>query len=562
MKSFLNALWIAAAAALGLGAGYLWRMQSAPGSPADPNASAAASAQPTAASRHHKPPGTPGKAPSIAGDDSPLATQLERDLSMSTGVTRWLYWTEAVEKAALTDFPRLARLAEGNPVAARLLAGRWIELNPRHLFDTLVAVAKDPRGFPITEFSVPLFDSWSKSDPEAVIAALDAAATAGLRGDLLTNWRMRMIEPLFKDHVERAIVVMNEWNIRSYLPRMNGVEKWAAADPRHAAEFALANAVGFASQNILETIGKAWAKTDPAAALEFSAPRRDSLGSQMAAAVLGQWAGRDLAGAAEWLSKADAGARARLSPAFVEGWARQDSAAALTWANANLEGPSLAAAVSGAFKGVAEQDVAGAAGLVASMQPSPARTEAAIVVARKWFPEFSSNQPVKPEALAWLQGLDANALGRVIGEVSWQWAESDPKSFQRVLASANGEKAPPEAYLTLARGLTRKNPVEAMAWAERVPEDRRAVSGEAALTEWRRYQPEAAMKWLGELPPSDPRKPFFLESALRNAAFESPNPALFESWTPSDRALARGLVAKLPVEDALRNRLLEALGKE
>ena len=42
------------------------------------------------------------------------------------------------------------------------------------------------------------------------------------------------------------------------------------------------------------------------------------------------------------------------------------------------------------------------------------------------------------------------------------------------------------------------------------------------------------MKWLGELPSSDPRKPFLLESALRNAAFETANPALFESWTAAE----------------------------
>ena len=75
----------------------------------------------------------------VKTDDSPLASALERDLSMSEGVTRWLYWLEAIEKAQLSDFPRLAQLAEGNSIARDLLAARWIDLNPRHMFDTIAA---------------------------------------------------------------------------------------------------------------------------------------------------------------------------------------------------------------------------------------------------------------------------------------------------------------------------------------------------------------------------------------------------------------------------------------
>src|SRR5256714_8212906 len=72
-------------------------------------------------------------------DDSPLATQLERDLAKSDGVTRWLYWMEALETAAASDFPRLARLAQGNGTATRFVAARWVEVAPRHLFDTMMA---------------------------------------------------------------------------------------------------------------------------------------------------------------------------------------------------------------------------------------------------------------------------------------------------------------------------------------------------------------------------------------------------------------------------------------
>ena len=39
---------------------------------------------------------------------------------MSSGVTRWLYWLEAMEKASASDFPRLFRLAEGNAATSGL----------------------------------------------------------------------------------------------------------------------------------------------------------------------------------------------------------------------------------------------------------------------------------------------------------------------------------------------------------------------------------------------------------------------------------------------------------
>src|SRR5437016_2866969 len=68
-----------------------------------------------------------------APDDSPLATKLARDLSMSSGVTRWLYWLEALEQAGPADFARLLKLAKGNPAAMRLVEARWIEIAPRHL---------------------------------------------------------------------------------------------------------------------------------------------------------------------------------------------------------------------------------------------------------------------------------------------------------------------------------------------------------------------------------------------------------------------------------------------
>src|SRR5206468_2351045 len=114
-----------------------------------------------------------------ANDDSALATKLARDLSMSSGVTRWLYWLAAIEKATPADFPRLYRLAQGNAAATRLVSDRWIELFPRHVFDTLVAGFKEGHGTFMRELNYQLFRDWPKRDPEAAIAALNEQAEFG-----------------------------------------------------------------------------------------------------------------------------------------------------------------------------------------------------------------------------------------------------------------------------------------------------------------------------------------------------------------------------------------------
>src|SRR5688572_5407355 len=119
-----------------------------------------------------------------ANDDSPVTTRLERDLSMSSGVTRWLYWLEALEKAAPADFPRLVRLAQGNGTILRFVAARWAETAPRHMFDTLVAFSRS--AFPINDLSNILFDEWPKRDPDGMIAALNAPDDVGIR----SYWRM------------------------------------------------------------------------------------------------------------------------------------------------------------------------------------------------------------------------------------------------------------------------------------------------------------------------------------------------------------------------------------
>jgi hypothetical protein len=503
MKILNSSLIIVPAAAVGLAVGLALRGQS--GSVSDPAELPAATVAAPADSRANPLRAATSHTMVRAKDDSPLATKLERDLSMSSGVTRWLYWLEALEKAALSDFPRLARLAEGNSTATRLLGARWVELDPRHLFDT-IAGAKYGRAFPANELSSILFDEWPRRDPEAAIAALSGANNFGER----RNWR-EYVAGVFveKGDVERGLRLLSQWQIGNFAPDTTAVARWAAADPRHAAGFALANPAGYASRQAMETIGREWARIDPGRALEFATAQPGALGATLAASVLKNWAGRNLNEAADWLAGASASTRHRLSPAFAEAWSKQDPGAALAWSEANLAGSSLVQAVGGILKSAVERGVVGAAGLVSHMEPSSARSEAAVAVAQKWFPESSSGKPVPPEAIEWVTSLDAAALNTVLDKIGWR--DSDPRGMAAFLLSNVSKPIANHIYSDLARNMARENPTEALAWAGRLPEERGVAAGVEAFSEWRRAQPETAMQWLNALPASDPRRQRFFQ---------------------------------------------------
>lgn len=501
MKALLHSLVFAAAAGLGLGAGFAWRASSEPGeSAARPRATAPPEA--AVAETNFRP-----KAARLAfvpvRDDSPLATRLERALSMSSSITRWLHWLEALEQAGLSDGPRLARLAQRDATAARLLAARWTALDPRHLFDFLAAPGG--RAFAAGPLAEVLFDEWPRRDPAAAVAALSGTNHFASRD----TWRINVAGLLMEKDPERGLRALSAWRIENFGPRMTGVARWAAGDPRRAAEFALAHPAGYATELALETIGREWAKAEPARALEFAAGRSDAPAAALAGHVLKHWGRASLQEAADWLRDAEPAARSRFLPAFVESWAARDARGALAWCEANLRDETFALAAGAVAQGAAQSDVAAAAALVAAMPASGARAEAAAVVAQKWFPGSLSGKPVPPAVLEWMAGLDDVSARRALERVQWRWSIGDPNSMAEFLATTAGERVPATADSTLARNLARQSPAAALAWAGRLPGGRGLAAGSEAFAEWRRAQPEPAAKWLNELPPADPRRNFF-----------------------------------------------------
>lgn len=484
MKFFVQSFVVTVSAALGLAIGYTFRGLKVERRPDSHELAAETSASKT--------PGAPPTRRFLPGgklmakrahDDSPLATQLADDLSRSSRVSRWLYWLEAVEKASLSDFPRLAGLANGDFTATRLVASRWVQLDLRHLFDTLAA-APDGRTLPVDDLAGVLFQEWARRDPDAAVSALQGTNNLGTR----EAWRFNVAGYLVEKDPERGLRALSEWGIDNFAPLMSGVARWAAADPRHATEVVLAYPAGYTSQRAIETIGHEWAKTDPAGAMEFACAKPGPLATALASTVLKNWAGRNSQQAADWLARADAITRQRLSPAFVEAWAKIDPNSALAWCESNLAGSSLAQTVGNIVNDAAQRDLAAAAEFVASMKPSAARSESAAAVAKHWFPAWRSGQPVPAAAIAWMAGLDAAAARRALQQVQWKWSSGDPKSMAEFVASAGNDVVPLSADLNVARALVRQNPPDAFAWASRLPADRGLSAGREAFAEWRHAQ--------------------------------------------------------------------------
>jgi hypothetical protein len=151
-------------------------------------------------------------------------------------------------------------------------------------------------------------------------------------------------------------------------------------------------------------------------------------------------------------------------------------------------------------------------------------------------------------------------MKRALNEVSWRWMYADTQGFADFLKTVNVSELPSHIYSNLARSLARKNPSEALEWAADLPARRAVEVGSEAFGEWRRSQPEAAMKWLNQLPESDQRREPFFENAIRTLAYDSRATEQLAALTASERATARRVIEGMSLPADHRTKLLSSLG--
>ena len=552
MKLVMAVLLCGLAGALGLASGYLLRVTTHSAAPGEKGAGARTTVSVKGERRN---------AHRTEHHASLVSARVER----SQGAHHWLQWMSGVESASLADLAGLARMAKDNPGALRLIAYRWLELDPEHFLETLKRESKvgGEDVFPVGRLARYLFEEWPKRDPGAAIAALaEPDSLVGLSGH-----RHTVLNVVFQQDPRRGLELMGEWNILHFGPNMDGLKKWAQRDPRAAAQAILDNPVGYGAESSMKALANVWGESDPEGALEFALQAAGNLGRKMRTTLLADWAGRDRAAAADWLAgQDDESVRAELGPVIVAAWAKEDPEAALAWCHGNLEGHRLVNAVEKLAEGAAAHDIRGAGELVARMAPSRARTQAAIAVGTKWFPSrYPSEQDVKPEAVAWIRSLDDPKLqGAVIESVAWAWSTQDRESLMDVLASPVGEGVPVSVYSHVMRTLARDDPHGALEWAAELPEGRVEEASMQAFSVWAQHRPVEALDWFLTLPAADARRPRMVRSMVLEWSYNPDLKTALERLgrlPAGDREIARAQIQRTGLPEEKKRLLLEALGK-
>ena len=503
-----------------------------------------------------------------AREESSRGQQIRKRVEQSEGSEHWLHWISAIENASLDEFPQLARIAQGNEIFLQLLAQRWFDSDPWHFFHSLEkesdTFSNDPEeSFPHGRLSRLLFEKWVRKDADSAIEALSSATKLyGLAGIRMT---------VFSDVVEldprSGLPLMKKWGIHNYGPNTKGVEKWARENPEAAAAAIIENAAGFGTEYCMKAVAKVWAKSDPAGALAFAADAKGKEGAILRETVFREWLGKDMAAASDWLTERnDPELDDYYRPMVIEEWAKDEPQEALAWCDEHLTGADLTEAISKLVEGVAAVDIDSAADLVGELEPGEPQQQAAVAVAKKWFPwGFESSGEVPPQAVEWLRGLeDPKVLEAALDEVSWSWSTHDVEGFRSFVTEKGIQSLTAQAFGQLMSASVRNDPEGTLEWASGLGEERSLSASNKAFGSWLYMQPEQASTWFAELPQNDVRRPAMLKSLVTGAVSsqqEAVAVVKLSGLSASDRAEARTIVEESQFSEKRKERMRKLLAE-
>ena len=489
-----------------------------------------------------------------------VSSALEESIRNGTGSSRWLQLLATVESARAEDMPGLIRVAANDSAMIRMLAARWAELDPDHMFRSLYADYMLPEGAPGTlpsryVLSDVLFEQWTKSDVKAAVKALTDVPDFAGRDSL----RMTVSNRVMQADVDEGLRVLKDWHIQNYLPDMKKVAEWAAKDPQHAAETILSLGGNYAATEALKQVGKAWAQRDPASGLRYaaglSAAQRGALGSE----IMTNWAARDLKAAVEFASKeADPTLRAAISRGLVSAWGKTDPAAALTWSEENLRGVDRTEAIGGLIKAAAEKDLAKAAELASSMEPGTAQNKACASIFETW---FKKGPDQRDAAFTWLAALpDSEAKRVALERVQWDWMWKDPDGVKEFISGPHGSLASSNLINQVARNQAARNPEAAMEWARSLPAQQAIDARRAVFDSWLNIRPENAADYARKLP-SGPERDTAIQSVSQTLVYQSPKEAVawYRKLPTEDQKTVRELFDRVGLPSDRRQQLNDAL---
>jgi hypothetical protein len=499
-----------------------------------------------------------GTATNVQKPESPLA----RVVRTETGAKRWLIVLAQAEKADATKMPALIRSVGNDSAMIRMLAARWAELDPAHMFASLYADLLQPDGAPGTLpgrwiLTDVLFEEWVKKDTAAVIKALNEVPNFSGRDNL----RMTVVNRVLKADVEKGLLAMKEWNIRHYIPDMKGVSDWAARDPRHAAEVVASLGGEYAAREAMKFVGKTWAQSDPEGGLRYAMTLNGNSRASLASEVIGAWAQRDLSAAAKFATdQQDPALRAAVAQGLVNTWAKTDPAGALAWSQENLRGNARTEAIGGLIKTAAEKDMEAAGDLVAGMEPGAAQNRACASIFETW---FNKGKDQRDAAFAWLAQLpDPQAQQAALDKVQWNWSWNDPVGVRDFIAGPYGHLASASLISQVARNQTAKNPEAAMEWASGLAPEKVADARRAVLDNWLQVRPEGAAAYALKMPAGKDRTAAIM-SISQNYMFASTGAEQAAEWfrklPAEDHETALEAIQSVQIDPERKRKMVEAL---
>jgi hypothetical protein len=488
-----------------------------------------------------------------------FAPGLAETLEKETGGRRWLLMLSAAEKASAQEMPELIQAAKGDSAMIRMLAARWAELDPVHMFHWLYTEFNTPADAPGAlparwTLADVLFEEWTQRDMRGAIKALNDAPNFGGR----ENLRMTVANRVLKSDPERGLRAMRDWNIRNYIPDMKPIAAWAASDPQHAAEVVLENGRDYAGREALKEVGKAWGRADPKAAIQFAATISDkSAAATLASEAMARWAEKSPRDAAAFAAaQPDAIFRGSLAQGLLGTWAKSDAAAALAWSEEHLNGAARTEAISGLIKSAAEKNIESAAQLVASLEPGAAQNRACASIFEAW---FNKGADQRSAAFDWLAELpDAEARNAALERVQWNWMWREPDAVRDFVSGPHGNLASSSMISQVARGQAAKNPESAMEWASNLPGDRRNTARAAVLQQWLQVRPEGALNYVRDLPAGAERD-LAIQNAAQSLMYQAPQQVAgwMKSLPSADQKNLRDMAARYNLPEDKR-RLFDA----
>jgi hypothetical protein len=281
------------------------------------------------------------------------------------------------------------------------------------------------------------------------------------------------------------------------LARQSVLGGWAGKDPKAAAAYLLdqAESDGYMRRDdagLVRNVVDEWARTEPAAAFEWSLDLEGNGRKIGVETVLRQWAihaPQAAADAAEQLAE-DAG-RGDALKTVAEQWAHTDPEAALAWAS-GLSDEVKDSATARVIAGWAERDPQLAAEAVSELPAGDDRDQAMRVSAAKW----SERSP--RTAAEWvLSQPDNEAQRRAVRDVVRNWTQKDEAAASQWLVEQAPGPAKDSGIVALSNAVISDDPEASAIWANTIGDPTlRKVQVQAVVRKWAAEDRDAAMNWL------------------------------------------------------------------